>query len=230
MGVYAYCVVPAGHRPPAGLAGLAGGSVRALAMGELAVWVSDVTSRPSLELEAVAQHHEVVRSAAAVGTVAPLRFGAWAAEEGALRERIDASREGLEQTLRTLDGAVELGVRVIERCGEASGGRVDPPSDGAGTGRDYLRRLSVDRARRKARRARQDELAGRVRGRLASVLCDQRVQYLEAPELVSLAHLVRRADEGEYRRRVAAFAREETHHVEIHVSGPWPPYSFATAT
>jgi hypothetical protein len=57
---------------------------------------------------------------------------------------------------------------------------------------------------------------------------DQRVQYLSPPELVSVAHLVEPADEARYRELAAGFARAAGGDLVVHVTGPWPPYSFAS--
>ena len=234
MGVYAYCVTDAGHGPPDGLAGLGGSAVRAMPVDGLIVWVSDIEARPEVAFEAVATHHEIVSCAASLGSVAPLQFGAWVPVEPALRQRVSASKAGLVHTLRAVEGSVELGVRIVERAdagqareeGEPSGRGADDRAEGPG--RAYMRRLSDEWSRRRARRALQDALAEQVSGVLAGVSREQRVQHLEAPELVALAHLVRRDQEGEYRRRIGAFASRAE--LEVHLSGPWPPYSFARTT
>jgi hypothetical protein len=105
------------------------------------------------------------------------------------------------------------------------------PSDDIGpegvTGRAYLHALSRRSKQRTARRIGQDALAARVRAAVQGVALDQRVQYVDAPDLISVSHLIGRDLESRYRGLVEAFA--EASGYVAHVTGPWPPYSFSDA-
>ena len=235
-GVYAYCVLPGGLHPPSGLAGLEDRPVTGYEVDALTVWISEAPGRPPLDLEAVGRHNDVVE--AALGEpVAPLRFGAWLPDLAALADRVRGSSSQLEAALRLVEGRVEFAMRV----GSAGGPMPSPVSDaappgdralpgdapGAGGGRAYLRALSRRRAERSRRRNEQDELAERLREFMGDMAVEQRVHYLSAPELVSVAHLVERRNQAQYLERAAAFAREPLGDLVVHVTGPWPPYSFA---
>lgn len=234
-GVYAYCVLGSGHRPPDGLVGLDDGVVRALDVGPLTVWLSDVDGPPAADLLAIGRHDDVVRSASRAGAAAPLRFGAWAPDEAALRHRIDESRASIESTLQTVADCVEMGIRVV-RADEVPSGIPEPDGGeafatgraAAGTGRAYLRALAGAHAARLRRREAQDALARRLAEALSPLVRAHRLSYLAPPEVVALAHLVRVGDESEYRRRVEESAARQGGAVELHVTGPWPPYSFAS--
>ena len=235
-GIYAYCVLPGGLHPPSGLAGLGDRPVTGYEVDALTVWISEAPGRPPLDLETVGRHNAVVE--AALGEpVAPLRFGAWLPDLGALAERVRGSSSQLEAALRLVEGRLEFAIRV----GSAGSPGPSPPNDAAlpddrtppddepaaSGGRAYLRALSRRRAERSRRRHQQDDLAQRLSAFMGDMAVEQRVHYLSAPELVSVAHLVERRNQAQYRERAAAFAREQAGDLVVHVTGPWPPYSFA---
>lgn len=222
-GVYPYCIVATGHDPPAGLTGLDHSAVEGHAIGSLTVWASQRGERPSLDLERVTQHHEVVRRAAASTTPLPVRFGAWAPDRPTLLQRIDRSRDDLETALARVSGCVELGVTVLEASDASAAEATDDP---APDGRDYLRGLSRIYAERRGRRERQDAVAEDVRALLDVVSRATRVRLLPPPGLVALAHLVAREDEMRYRGLLDSFTPNAGVECRVHVTGPWPPYSF----
>ena len=223
-GLYAYCVLAAGRCPPHGLVGLHDAAVTTLHVAGLSVWVSEAEARPAPEIDAVSRHHDVV-SAAMDEAVVPFRFGAWVSGPGVLEERVAHAREELESALHKVEGRVELGVRIVE----AGAGEPRPENPTPATGREYLRALSAHGAERAARRRRQDEIAAGAADRLADVATDQRLTYLDAPDLVALAHLVSRRDEAYYRTAMETFAEDLAPGYRVHVTGPWPPYSFTGA-
>lgn len=224
-GVYAYCVVSGGRQPPASLSGLEDRPVTGHEVDGLTLWVTEADEPPALDLDAVARHHAVV--SAALGTsMLPLRFGAWQPDLESLAERVRSSSAELAATLRRVAGRVELGIRVVR-----AGPKPDAPGvdlEGAASGRDYLRALSRRRSTRVERRRAQDGLVRRLEAHLGEMAAEQRVQYLSPPEIISVAHLVLPSDERRYRERAARFARDADDELVVHVTGPWPPYSFAS--
>lgn len=224
-GLYAYCVLASGARPPVGLSGFGGAPVRAVDVAGLTVWLSDADRAPALDLDAVRLHHGVV-SAGAAAAVVPFRFGAWAADTASLEERVRRSAAELEAALHRVEGRVELGVRITDPTGAPA---ADPGAAPATSGRAYLRALSSRQRARAERRRRQEQLAQAASRHLEAVPHDTRVAYLASPDLVSLAHLVPRGCEERYRRRMRSFADEVAPGLAVHVTGPWPPYSFVEA-
>ena len=225
-GVYAYCVVLGGQRPPLDLSGLHDRPVTGHELEGFTVWVSEAEEPPTLDLDAVTRHHAVV-SAALGSPMLPFRFGAWEPDLGSLAERIRSSSSELAATLRRVAGRVELGVRIAR-----SSARPDPrEADETGpseSGRDYLRALSRRRSTRIERRQEQNDVARRLKEHMGEMAAEQRVQYLSPPELISVAHLVHPSAELRYRELAARFARDADGELVVHVTGPWPPYSFAS--
>ncbi len=225
MGLYLYCLVPAGIEPPAGLRGLEDAPVVARAAGRLTCWVSPSDAVPDASLERIRRHDDVVEAALAAGaTPVPLRWGQWVADEGALaatlRERESAYLEALDRVA----GAVEFGVRVLDPALAPA----DLPSDaGAGTGTAYLRALVARAAAERAVDARGQEIAANLRAVLGAIIRQERIDALPTRHgLVSLVHLVARGAEPEYRAGVER-VRRDWPELRFLVTGPWPPYSFA---
>jgi hypothetical protein len=231
-GVYAYCVLPTGRHPPPGLLGLDDRPVVGHEIEGLTTWISQSDAEPALDLDAVERHHRVVESAIAEDVV-PLRFGAWQPDLSALEARIRRTRAELEAALELVRGRVEFGVRVREIAASAPA-QAEPavraqadPAVPAPSGKGYLRALSRREKQRAERRLEQDGLARRIREFLAELVVDERVSYLDAPEVVALAHLVNRPDEPYYQARIRSLIVGEAGGYILHVTGPWPPYSFA---
>lgn len=226
-GVYPYCVLAAGCHPPRGLRGLGGRLVEGGDIGPFTVWASPEPSPPRLDLEGISQHHGVVRAASHSGTPLPVRFGAWAPDHEALVRRIERQRGELEAALAAVQGRDEFGL-TIEDDGAATlhkprSGRT--PEDG----RAYMRELSFHYAGRRRYRERRDAVLASLRECLAELGLDERVHRLGPPGLLSVAHLVARRHEARYRALVRGFVREHSRGIRVHLSGPWPPYSFVSS-
>lgn len=225
-GAYAYCVVSGGRQPPAGLSGLHDRPVIAHDVDGLTVWVSEAEEPPTLDLDAVQRHHAVV-SAALGRPVLPLRFGAWHPDPASLTDLVRGSASELEAALERVGGRVELGIRIVRAGPEPVAREAEEPG-GATSGREYLHTLSRRRGTRVERRREQNDLARRLQVHMAEVAAEQQVRYLSPPELISVAHLVQPSDERRYRELAARFARDAKGDLVVHVTGPWPPYSFAS--
>jgi hypothetical protein len=207
--------VTAGVTAPKGLAGIAGGAVRSVAVGEIAAVVGDVGEAPAAPTEAaVLEHARIVEELmAANDALLPARFGHGFADERELADALAAREPQLEAALVQVRGCVELGLRVLRRNG--------PPAAAGGSGTDYMRsRLSSVREAEDTARDVHDALAASARAATHQVLA--------TPQLVlTAAYLLPREDVGSFRERVETV---EQRHPELSFvcTGPWPPYSFAT--
>lgn len=224
MGVYAYCVVPRGHLPVQ-LAGLAGETVELLEVDELGVWVGRM-ARPEPGVEAIQAHNRIVEvSITEQITPVPLRFGQWLENEDVLTTAIREKSEWYHARLAEFAGALEFGLRIIDPAAEAEARDVRPA--GSPSGREYMQALRASSRLADERQA----MAGRVRSRIQELM-DQLVRAEREDELrtphavLTIMHLVARADFHEYRQR-ANQLRELFPELRWLVSGPWPPYSFA---
>jgi hypothetical protein len=228
MGLHVYCIVPAVHPPPAGLSGVDGSAVTLVTAHDLGLWVSQHDSAPAPALEAVRVHNEVVQ--AAMGpevTPVPVRFGQWLDDAAAAAARLDADRDRWAERLATFRGRAEYGVAIaLPVAAEADTARDVRPAP-PGTGRAYMQALARRQAAADARKQTAEDVAADVAARVGSLAADRRVELNAAGAvIVRIAHLVASADADAYHgvmREVGAMRQD----VQIHLTGPWPPYSFA---
>jgi len=194
-------------------------------IGPFSVWVTGAERAPTADLDRIEQHHQVVMAAVSLTTPVPVRFGAWTPSERVLSEHVLERQSEIETALRAVDGMVEFGVRVVSIEPAGTPDVPDPPAGG----RAYMQELSRRQEARRRRKAEQATVLTRLRSHLGDLGHDERVRFLEAPGLVAVAHLVEREVETRYRRSMEAFAREAPEGHRVHLTGPWPPYSFAAS-
>lgn len=250
---YVYAVgrdEPALHGLAARLPGVDGRPLRPVSGGGLCALVSPVPADTFSEkglaaqmedldrLETVARaHHAVVDGAFAETSVLPMRLATVYLDDVRVADMLVRQRAEFAELLGRLEGHVELGVKVYADPRTAvAPAPATAPSAGAATGRDYLRqrrasrrdsedayRAASDVAARAAQLA-QDTATSRVvhrpqQGQLAS---RPGVNVSNEAYLVPLAHTQRLG------RELEALA-DGVPGVSVEVTGPWAPYSFATA-
>ncbi|MGY0058953.1 GvpL/GvpF family gas vesicle protein [Streptomyces sp. LZ34] len=250
---YAFAVC--GRCDPAALVGLPGldeaAPVRTLAAGPLTAVVQDVsavdfaedalrqrlTDRDELERCARA-HHEVIMAASAVTPTVPLPFATLYLGDARVRAALREKEESFLSALGRFTGRVEWGVKVYTAPAPPASSPAPPPGAapgaGAGSGRAYLDRV---RTRHQTREQHQNEAlqaAERVDAVVRGLAVAARrlrphgveVTGAHRTHVLNAAYLVDSARESELRAALEALRREETA-VQIELSGPWAPYSFA---
>jgi hypothetical protein len=172
--------------------------------------VSSVTPSQS----AILAHAAVVEALAAANrAVLPARFGGGYADSDSLRRGMEERATELAAALARVRGCVELGLRVLAPAAEAG----LPPS-----GAEYMRaRLEQRREAERVAAELHAPLASRAREATRTVAATPRL-------LLSGAYLVARAETAAFTEAVETL---QTAHPELAIvcTGPWPPYSFATA-
>lgn len=223
MGFYLYGLGEPGHPPPPDdLAGIDGAPVRSRAVAGLLGWVSELESAPSASLDRIREHNRVVERACDERTVLPLRFGQWFPDAAALDESVRDRLDDLRRGLARVEGAMEMGVRVVDPAHTVE----DAPPDRS-TGRAYLEALARREGAAKEARARGETVAREMAASLDGLVRDVRVRPLgSASGLVAVAYLVARHDIGSYQAAVGDFAARHKR-LGFLFSGPWPPYGFA---
>ncbi|MFH9589531.1 GvpL/GvpF family gas vesicle protein [Streptomyces luteogriseus] len=225
-----------------------GGSLRVLAAGPLHLVVQDVPAadfgeealaerlnRPE-ELERCARaHHRGVETAASAGPVVPLPMATlYLDDRNAVRALTDRAAS-LRTLLDRLRHRTEWAVKVH---GPGIAGAPDAGGDGPADGRSYLRRVS---ARRRTEREDRERALARAHAvdrelrRYAAAATRHRPQSEQltgrsVPQLLNAAYLVDDGRRAEFVRAVGELARDAHRSaVEVTMSGPWIPYSFARA-
>jgi hypothetical protein len=209
--VYAFVEAPATMPDVRGIDSLA---LETAAAAGLEVVVSRHETTPEASEAAIMAHAEVVEALAAANeAVLPARFGGVHADAEALRAAVAVRAAELTAALARVRGCVELGVRALASARQG----VAAPSGAA-----YMRA-------RLEQRQEAERLADELHAPLAA-LARQATRTVGATErlLLSAAYLVPADAVAEFRGVVERLqaARPE---LGLVCTGPWPPYSFATA-
>jgi hypothetical protein len=228
--LHLYCIVPA-ERRPAGLDGVGGAPVRAVAAGRLACWTSDAAAPGTVDVDDLRAHNAVIAAAMDErSTPVPFRFGQRLADDAAVRAELERRAAHWSALLDRFAGHVEFGVRL-----EAGAARTD---DGAGQwaremqtstakpGTAYMEALARRQAEAAQRSQEGERVAAQIRTGAADVIRDSRSEPLTTPGgLITMAHLVAWSGVTTYHASVDA-ARGAHPDLRFHCTGPWPPYSF----
>lgn len=229
MAIYLYCVLRATREPPATLRGIDNLPVRAVDLGGLGAWVSDVAAPPVVASpERARSHDHVVRAALEDDTPLPARFGQIVATDRDLETAVASSREAIDAALRLVDGAIEMTVRMlIPRERGALPGEQEATAGGrARTGRDYLERVAAIQREERNVLARAEVVRDRITGAVGGLARAESFAGVAAgSRLATLSHLVPRERVDAYRQALLALRREDPG-LAFMVSGPWAPYSF----
>ncbi|MBI0297617.1 GvpL/GvpF family gas vesicle protein [Streptomyces sp. PRKS01-29] len=249
---YAFAVCRGGDltasaEPLAELPGFGTGTpVRTLAAGPLTAVVQDVPAAgfgeealrrrlsDRAELERCARaHHAVITAVSALAPAVPLPLATVYLDDGRVREALGERETSLLTALDRIAGRAEWGVKVYAPTGPPPAPEA-APGDGPGSGRAYLDRVRTRQRGREQRHTlalraaeRVDAVARglavaarRLRPHGVEVTGKHRTHVLNAAYLLDLGR------ERELRAALASLRRDETD-VQIELSGPWVPYSFA---
>ncbi|MGW5135069.1 GvpL/GvpF family gas vesicle protein [Streptomyces sp. NPDC004135] len=244
--VFAVTDAPVSREVLAGTPGHdAGGPLRALAAGPFRLVVQDVPAaafgeeslaerlnRPD-ELERCAlAHHRGVAAAATAGPVVPLPMATLYLDDRNAVRAVSAREAVLRVLLDRLRDRAEWAVKVHGPTTAPA----SPAADGPADGRSYLLRAS---ARRRTERETREQALTRAHAvdrelrRYAVAATRHRPQSEQltgtrVPQLLNAAYLVDDARRAEFAGAVDRLARAAAAAaLEVTVSGPWIPYSFA---
>jgi hypothetical protein len=210
--VYAFVEAPASVPEIPGIDS-AGLETEAVAGLDVVVSLHEVATLKASEAAIVAHAQVVEAVAAANGAVLPARFGGAHADADALRAAVAERAAELMAALARVRGCVELGVRALAPAGQ----RVAAQSGAAYMHGRLEQRKEIGR------------LAEELHGPLAA-LAREATRTVGATErlLLSGAYLVPEGAVAEFRELVE---RLQSEHPDLTIvcTGPWPPYSFATA-
>jgi hypothetical protein len=229
--IYLYAIAdrPELALPP--ISGLEGAPLVTLPCRDIVAVVSDLDAGSVQPTEAhLWQHEAVVEALMANRAVLPVRFGAQLADEATLQAALESHYAGLVADLARVRGRVELGLRVLWQNEVSSPAEKNEGKPARGDGWAYmLARLAEDR-QRQAQRSRAEALAADLHAPLAYCAADSTRQVLLTPRLLlTAAYLVDRDRQSAFRREVEAL-RQAHPDLDFLCTGPWPAYSFVTAS
>ncbi|WP_409186636.1 GvpL/GvpF family gas vesicle protein [Amycolatopsis sp. VS8301801F10] len=247
MSWYCYAVAEfAAENPAEGISGLRGSPVSAISGTGLTALASPVPDeefaetalRENLEslpwLEEIARaHHAVVAEASRRTGVLPLRMATIYQDEQRVREMLAEHSASFAEALRRVRGHAEWGVKVFASLGGPPA--PETPAEAPADGRSYLRQRLRQRQTREARATEAAEVAERIEKELAQLSADVHRHRTQDPALtgradrniLNLACLVPDTGRDRFLARLADLRRSDVAGIEVEVTGPWAPYSFA---
>lgn len=219
MKLYAYCLCADLDTFDNSVSGVSGAAVHVLKIEDISVLVSDCEAVAATQ-ENMLAHAAVVRSVLARTTPVPFRFGTLLTEQQ-LRSFITTNKSALANKLAHLRGCVEMDLKTAWQSSNSAQAQPDPAT---GPGTAFLmekRRELLGDEQSSAQRA---ELSGLLSTEFGSLIRDEKIALQPLP--VRVYHLVESSKIKEYRERVQEL-RGKRPELQLEVSGPWPPYSFA---
>lgn len=210
--------------PPAGLRGR---RLEFIPAGPVGVWASPVEPDAGSRDDAF-DHHRVVEQLCARQPCLPIRFGTRAADAESARTMISTRQDELASALARVGSRRELAVTLLWLDATARPGRghrVGSPS-----GRAFLERKRAGYAADEARRAAAEALARRLDESLAADQADVRHAYCPSAEVALSTAILAPAGEADAMKERVVRVASALSGVRAVVSGPWPPYTFASAT
>lgn len=243
---YAYGILRADADVPRDLAGIAGAALRLVTSGDLAALVSTVDAeefgerglRENLEdmrwLErTVRAHSRVVDAVAACAPVAPLALATVYFSDERLRTVLEERASAFEAVLELITGRTEWGVKAYADPSTAENGPADREAPYR-PGQAYLGKL---RQRREVRAQAESEALQQAEGMHHALSGLAHASLLHPPQnrelagyrglmVLNGAYLVDDSRADEFASAVDDLASKSSARIEL--TGPWPPYSFAT--
>jgi hypothetical protein len=234
--MYLYAITDRPEIPLPAEPGLEGASLLGLPYQDIKAVVSPLTMAevPPTEVN-LWRHEEVVEALMADRAVLPLRFGTVLADEAAVQAVLAAHHADFTAALDRVRGRVELGLRVLwdNNDGELLtadrrkhlGDQQSPIS-----GRSYLLARLEEKRQVRAWRQQAEVLATELHTPLARLAAESTRQVLLTSRLLlTAAFLVERDRVTAFRREVEVLSAANPA-LRLLCTGPWPPYSFVTAT
>lgn len=182
-----------------------------------------------LTMEAVLQHELVVEAVRAMGPALPVRFGTVFSDARSVASALADRYAPLEADLDRLGNKAEMSLTALWSgmrgvgCGVPS---VEPGARGAGA--HYLRTRAAELQRDDELKEKARAGAEKVNDVLSGLAVEARVSLVPTPRIaLRVSYLI---DPARARDFQAAFdaARLEQPEFRMLLTGPWPPYSFAT--
>ena len=246
--LYVYAIGRAGHPLPADIAAVESGALAAFySLVDYIDYNQAVIDARSKDVEWLGaigyRHQSVMTELMRGGTIIPLRAFTLFANEERLRAHLDAERDKFDEILTRLDGKQEWTLRIEfepARWNEALTSRVDSlrtmMSDigAAAPGRAFLLKKKLEDERKKASRDAELQVVAEIeKAVLDKLRCETVAESREARDgaFPQINVLLNRDEESIlqelYHDLSSRYASEG---ITLAISGPWPPYTFASVT
>jgi hypothetical protein len=197
-------------------------------------------------------HQNVITALTTVTSPLPLRLATVCRDDSGVRRLLESGHRRFAAALDRLEGRIEWGVKVYTASpapepspaaapAPAPKTRAPAPSaDTPGAGRSYLQQRLAQRRTRESAANRADALCRRIHAELSQTaehatlhrLQDGRLSGRSGQNVLNAAYLVPRTECEAFVERVHALTPDGPggEGVQVELTGPWAPYSFADIT
>lgn len=211
--------------PPRGLHGAA---LEFIPTGSVGIWASPIGTAGATRDDAL-EHHRVVEELCERQSCLPIRFGTRAIDSQAASALL-APREGeLASALERVGRRRELAVTLLWLDADTRPGRGHALVAGT-PGRAFLERKRAVQVADEERRAAAEALAGRLVAELAVDQADVRHTFCPSLQVALSTAILAPAGHADALKEKVVRVASGLGGVRAVVSGPWPPYTFASAT
>jgi hypothetical protein len=242
---------PGSARDLDGLKGVAGGAVSTVENAGLAAVVSEVDLadfgeeplRRNLEdltwLENVARaHHAVIAAAGAHSSLVPMRLATVYRQRAGVTALLAAHKAEFAASIDLVTGRTEWGVKAFpaEQAAEASKDVAGESQPAPTSGAAYLQRRRAQLTDAEQASTKSADLAERVHSELSGLAQAADLHQPQDPQLsgtssrmiMNATYLVDDEQSSAFRAAIEQ-ASAQYPALRLELTGPWPPYSFATA-
>ncbi|MFF0740029.1 GvpL/GvpF family gas vesicle protein [Streptomyces sp. NPDC004111] len=191
-------------------------------------------------------HQNVITALTTVTSPLPLRLATVCRDDSGVRRLLESGHHRFVTALDRLEGRIEWGVKVYaatpgppaaHEAPAAQDGAPAPDAGAPGAGRSYLRQRLAQRRSQESASHRADALCRRIHTELSHTaehallhrLQDNRLSGRSGQNILNAAYLVPRAQSEAFVEQVRALTPEgpDGEGVQVELTGPWAPYSFA---
>lgn len=220
--VYAYALTLRDH--PLRLDGLNGVGapptpLRTVPAGPLCAVVSDVSEEPHPTERDIGAHHDVQQRLMESGVVLPLRFGATAPDDDAVRSAVEEHADDYAERLRQLDGCVEYSLKAAQEARQPNDHLRDAEADSEAGSRQG--ELDVQNAR-----PRLEALASGVTEAFRPFTREVKPGAPSGEDFLSVSFLVSSDQDELFTASEMSLAHQMGEDFDFRLHGPLPPYSF----
>jgi hypothetical protein len=193
-------------------------------------------------------HDAVVATVADRGPVVPVRLATLFSSDDGVRELLRSRGDDFRRALQAVTGRVEWGVKAYvdpdSLTGSLSGqpnarqssGATDPTQRAQGAGSAYLQRRRAQLAAKESAQSTATAWGRHIHSRLCEVCAASRLHPAQDPRLtgrrdwmiLNAAYLVDQERTEPFHALVEQFSSWQEG-LKVELTGPWPPYSFASA-
>jgi len=242
-GRYLYCVADTTDQKEIRLPGLRGNKVYLASFKDISAVISAVPFREmSTNVEDLMAHQEVVAEVRKSATVLPIRFGVILRNDENVVRLLSNSYQEYRNKLSKFRGKDEFGIKMllgkenrtaiekmaIEQSEEIKSLREQIAAAG-GRGASYFLRMKLDDAKKNQTYRVIDSLVSEVNAKLKAASEEQSLLKSDLAQIIFNASYLVGSENAEKFKSVVSELQESyrsSYGIEIHLSGPWAPYSF----